>query len=99
MILDLSHSRASDSACRPSRLKVKAPCDAIEVNTFTRKKEIGDTFTLHRFKINVLPSYPSAGDKLIFVSGFSLRMVQAFSQFAEQRLLCLLGKLRPSVFI
>ena len=48
------YSQSRDAAGGPCGLEVEAAGDAVEVEAFTRKVKVGDSFALHATEIDVL---------------------------------------------
>ena len=48
------HRQSRDAAGGPCGLEVEAAGDAVEVEAFTRKVKVGDSFALHATEIDVL---------------------------------------------
>lgn len=69
--LKRGHGLAGNPACGPSRLKVIASGDPVDIESFPGKVEVRDEAALHGFCIYLVQGNASAGDKLLFVHAFA----------------------------
>jgi hypothetical protein len=61
----------SNRGGRPSRLKIEAARDAIDIKALPTEIELGAVFAFHCAEVHVLERNTATGDKLILVGGLS----------------------------
>lgn len=68
------HRLASEEAGCPSVLKIEAARDAVDIDDFTRKVDMGAAATLHRLEIDFRKFYATAGYEFIFIGALTLNL-------------------------
>ena len=68
------HRLASEKASCPSVLKIEAACDAVDIDDFACKVDMGAAAALHRLEINFRKFHAAAGYEFIFIGALALNM-------------------------